>query len=183
MITCNSSDIMYTLRISTRARNMRISIHPEGSCVVTVPHGISETTADRFVERHAAWIQNKLDVVKKSEGKIGPKGTRKEYMQHKESARERAAERMAYFNTFYNFSWNKISIRNQKSRWGSCSKKGNINFNFKIAFLPEHLADYIIVHELCHLGEFNHSQKFWDLVARTIPNHKALRHELKTLRR
>lgn len=72
-----------------------------------------------------------------------------------------------------------MAIRNQKSRWGSCSTKGNLNFNYKLAIIPSHLADYVIVHELCHLGEFNHSQKFWDLVAKTMPGYKEMRNELK----
>lgn len=79
----------------------------------------------------------------------------------------------------YTFSYKKISIKNVSSRWGSCSRKGNLNFNFRLALLPPELADYIIVHELCHLGEFNHSKKFWDLVALTIPNWQKLRNGLK----
>ena len=86
---------------------------------------------------------------------------------------------MGYFNGVYKFKFNKVNIRNQKTRWGSCSAKGNINFNYKIALLPERLADYIIVHELCHLGEFNHSRKFWDLVVEAIPDHREIRSELK----
>jgi predicted metal-dependent hydrolase len=91
--------------------------------------------------------------------------------------------RIAYFNKIYNAPINKITIRNQKSRWGSCSTKGNLNFNYKIIYLPPELADYIIVHELCHLKEFNHSKKFWDLVAHTIPHHLELRHNLKKIAR
>jgi len=84
-----------------------------------------------------------------------------------------------YFNAMYGLRCNRITIRNQKTRWGSCSRKGNLNFNYKIALLPQRLADYIIVHELCHLGEFNHSRKFWALVAQTMPDHVDLRKELK----
>lgn len=90
-----------------------------------------------------------------------------------------AHARVAHFNSFYGFSVGRISIRDTKTRWGSCSKRGNLNFNYKILFLPAHLADYIVVHELCHLQEFNHSQNFWALVAKIFPNHKAMRAELK----
>lgn len=83
------------------------------------------------------------------------------------------------FNAVYNFKVGRVSIRNQRSRWGSCSRLGNLNFNFKIALLPEPLVDYLIVHELCHLGEFNHSPRFWDLVAHTIPDYRAKRRALK----
>ncbi|MCU0660293.1 MAG: M48 family metallopeptidase [Candidatus Pacebacteria bacterium] len=86
---------------------------------------------------------------------------------------------MAKFNKVYKFKFNKVSIKNQKTRWGSCSKRGNLNFNYKIALLPEKLAEYVVVHELCHLGQFNHSQKFWNLVAKTMPDYLDIKEELK----
>jgi predicted metal-dependent hydrolase len=107
------------------------------------------------------------------------KRVNKQYKENKEKARTIAIERLEYFNTFYNYKWGKIAIRNQKTRWGSCSRRGNLNFNYKIALLPARYSDYIIVHELCHLGEFNHSQNFWNLVARTIPDYKEIRGSLR----
>ena len=101
--------------------------------------------------------------------------SRRNYKKYKEVARLLVLQRIARFNAFYQFNINRVSIKNTKSRWGSCSKKGNLNFNYKIALLPAELADYVIVHELCHLGEFNHSKKFWDLVAKTIPNYLQLK--------
>ena len=87
--------------------------------------------------------------------------------------------RFEYFNKFYSYKWNRIFIKNQKTRWGSCSKRGNLNFNYRIALLPPEAADYIIVHELCHLKEFNHSRNFWKLVEQQIPNYKILHKALK----
>ncbi|MFA6463413.1 MAG: M48 family metallopeptidase [Candidatus Paceibacterota bacterium] len=86
------------------------------------------------------------------------------------------------FNTSYNFTYNSVKIKSTKTRWGSCSSKGNLNFSYKIALLPEHLADYLVVHELCHLGEFNHSENFWNLVEKTIPDFAQRRHELKKIK-
>jgi predicted metal-dependent hydrolase len=100
-------------------------------------------------------------------------------LQYKETARALVHERLEYFNQFYHFIYNDVRIKSHVTRWGSCSSKGNLNFNYKIALLPPELADYIIVHELCHLGEFNHSQKFWDLVGQQIPNYLELRAKLK----
>ncbi len=85
---------------------------------------------------------------------------------------------MAEHNAHYALSFNKVAIRNQRTRWGSCSKKGNLNFHYRITELPESLADYLIVHELCHLAELNHSKKFWALVGETIPDHKVRRKAL-----
>ena len=101
------------------------------------------------------------------------------YKRSKEKTRALVHERLEYFNQFYNFTYNRVAIRDQRSRWGSCSQKGNLNFNYKILFLPPPLQDYIIVHELCHLKEFNHSRRFWALVEQTIPNRQELRQELK----
>jgi predicted metal-dependent hydrolase len=95
-----------------------------------------------------------------------------------EEARALAAARLAHFNTFYNFTYNQVRIRNQKTRWGSCSQKGNLNFTYKLILLSSRLVDYVIVHELCHLEQMNHSPKFWELVSQTIPDYKARRREL-----
>lgn len=108
--------------------------------------------------------------------------SRKSYLENKEQARELVKARVEFFNQSYRFNYNKIFIKNTRSRWGSCSTKRNLNFNYRVVFLPPLLADYIIVHELCHLGEFNHSVKFWNLVARAVPDYRALRAKLKLIR-
>lgn len=102
----------------------------------------------------------------------------REYLKHKEEARRLVKEKLEYFNTFYNFNYGRIAIKNHKRRWGSCSEKGNLNFNYRIVFLPSHLQNYLIVHELSHLGEFNHSPAFWSLVAKVLPDWQKSRKEL-----
>lgn len=102
-----------------------------------------------------------------------------EFSQYKEKARKLVEEKIAKWNAVYNFKYNRISIKNQRTRWGSCSKKGNLNFNYKLALIPTHLAEYIVVHELCHLKEFNHSKNFWDLVTKAVPDYRECRKELK----
>jgi hypothetical protein len=100
---------------------------------------------------------------------------------NRETARIFVENRISYFNNFYNFEINRIAIKNQRRRWGSCSSKANLNFNYKIIFLEPQFSDYLIVHELCHLKEFNHSPKFWNLVEKTIPNYKEINHKLRRL--
>ncbi len=104
---------------------------------------------------------------------------KKKYKEHKESARVLVCALLEKWNEQYQLSWNKVAIRNQSSRWGSCSSKKNLNFSYKIVFLSERLAEYLVVHELCHLKEFNHSQIFWDMVSVTIPDYKERREELR----
>jgi hypothetical protein len=109
-----------------------------------------------------------------------PPAKRGDYARYKQQALALARARVAYWNTQYGYAVNSIGIRNQKTRWGSCSAKGNLNFNYKIALLPQAHADYIIVHELCHLKEMNHSPKFWKLVEKTVLDYKLLRKQLRT---
>ena len=107
------------------------------------------------------------------------KGSKSEYLKYKDQALILVKNKLEHFNQFYNFKYNKVTIRNQSTRWGSCSRRGNINFNYKLALLPESLTDYVVVHELCHIGEFNHSKDFWNLVAKTMPDYKERRQELR----
>ena len=107
----------------------------------------------------------------------------KHYQNHKETARALVHERLRHYNQYYQLPYNRVAIRNQRRCWGSCSSLKNLNFNYKILFLPEHLADYIIVHELCHLREMNHGKNFWNLVAEQIPDYDTRRKELRVLER
>lgn len=105
--------------------------------------------------------------------------SKKAFVEHQAKALVIVTDRVAHFNKVYGFKVVTIRIKNQTTRWGSCSKKGNLNFNFRLVHLPSELIDYLVVHELCHLGQFNHSAAFWDLVAQTVPNHAKLRQRLK----
>ena len=109
-------------------------------------------------------------------------GNRRDYLKNREAARALVHERVSHWRAAYGFTVRKIAIRNQLTRWGSCSKNGNLNFNYRIVRLPPHLADYLIVHELCHLKEFNHSKAFWKLVQMTIPDFRKARKELKAVK-
>lgn len=99
-----------------------------------------------------------------------------------ERVRELVHNRLSYFAPLYDVVYKKVAIRDQKTRWGSCSARGNLNFNYRIVDLTLEQADYIIVHELCHLREMNHSDRFWGLVERQIPDWKRLRNEIKAIR-
>jgi predicted metal-dependent hydrolase len=164
-------------------KNLRITITREGLIRISKPRHISISQIEAFILSKSSWINHHLERIKSAPIKPipTPKLTRKDYLQHKATALKLAIEKLALYNTHYKLSYKNISIKNTKTRWGSCSKWGNLNFNYKIALIPEHLADYIIVHELCHLGQFNHSKKFWDLVAETIPDYKDRVRELKKI--
>ena len=106
----------------------------------------------------------------------------KAYKIQVEATRALVLERTEYWSEVYGITFGKVAIRKQKSRWGSCSSIGNLNFNYRLGFLPFELMDYIVVHELCHIPQQNHSKAFWDLVAHAYPNWKQLRKALESYR-
>jgi len=186
---CQNSDnpLKYTIKKSRRAKRMRISVNCLGEVKVIAPVALNIGFVEKFVEKQKEWIKSKVDYyknhpVKSFFQKIAlSKHTKKEFKENKEKISAIIKEKIDYFNNHYNFAFNRIFIKNQKSRWGSCSKTGNLNFNYKMNFLPEKFQDYIIVHELCHLKEFNHSANFWNLVAEKIPDYKEIRQNLRRL--
>lgn len=101
------------------------------------------------------------------------------YLAHKEEARTIILARLQYWSSVTGYQYNKVAIRNQKSRWGSCSESGNLNFSYKLIFLPPSIMDYIIMHELCHTQVLNHSKDFWRLVGVFLPDYK---NQIKALR-
>lgn len=173
----------YILQRRKNSLSMRISVHHDGRVVVSAPLLVPKIIIDRFVNSKSSWIEKKVnDFLAKPipAGKLLLKKLgKKEYKRDKDRAKSFILERIEYYNKDQRFSFNKISIKNQSSRWGSCSKNKNLNFSFKLLYLPLELADYVIVHELCHLLELNHSKAFWDLVAEILPQYKALRKRLK----
>lgn len=171
--------IEYTVRRSMRSRSVTISVTGEGELRVSYPMRVPSAIAQAFLQKKADWILRKMDQVReKMSDKNVIRLLRSDIPRLKEATRTLVEARLKYFNQFYDFTYNRISIRNQKSRWGSCSRKKNLNFNYKIAALPPELADYIVVHELCHLGELNHSRSFWNLVAKVIPDWNERRRKL-----
>ena len=126
-------------------------------------------------------FMTRLRIVRRRIRRKTLKSHRNTYLMQRESARTLIHQKLAEHNQHYNLKWEKVFIKNLKSRWGSCSRKGNLNFHYRIAFLPESLLDYVVVHEICHLQNFDHSKEFWDLVALRIPNHKECRKSLRMM--
>jgi len=183
-LTLNNKNIFYTVRKHPRAKRMLLRVGEGGRLIVTTPLRTPHFLITAMLRLNASVIIARVTQFPERTvaARISRKAAREHYEMHKEKARELATARLAALNLRYGFAYKRVSIRNQKTRWGSCSKKGNLNFSYKIALMPAHLADYIIAHELCHLGAFDHSPAFWDLVAQTVPDHKAARRELRNFR-
>jgi len=153
--------------------------------VATIPDNFSENILEKFISQKIDWILRKTEYFRlrneKNKGRVPLKSSQRDYKKYKEKALALAKNRLQLYNQFYGFKYKKISIRNQKTRWGSCSRNGHLSFNYKIALISRNLSNYIIVHELCHLGEFNHSPRFWNLVEKTIPDCRKLRKEVRMI--
>jgi predicted metal-dependent hydrolase len=131
-----------------------------------------------FTRKHKLIFENnELRIVSPQGSKIDLKKLYEIWL--KNFAKRYLPERAYQLAGKYGFIINKVSVRNQKTRWGSCSARGNLSFNYNLVQYRKEIIDYVIVHELCHRKEMNHSKKFWLLVEKLCPDYKLLRKELK----
>lgn len=174
------NQIEYSVRVSARAKSLRIAVYPDSRVVVTLPRRYRNVPVQKFIDNKRDWILKSLSKFKNFDPSKLLKSGKRDYASRKIEALALAKTKVEYWSKIYNISYKTVTVRNQKTRWGSASRKGNLNFNYNIVKLPENLVDYLVVHELCHIQEFNHSKNFWQLVGQQIGDYKALRRELKT---
>ena len=178
-IILNGQETSYIFRRYKLSRKLKLIVQSDATIVVSAPMRFSEKRAEKFMHEKADWLLERIKFFEKQNDNKLIKTTRADYLKRKEKVRKIISQKLKEFNEHYNFAYKRVSVRNQKTRWGSCSKDGNLNFNYRLIYLPDKLFDYVIVHELCHLKEMNHSIRFWNLVAKTVPDYKAIRRELK----
>jgi predicted metal-dependent hydrolase len=157
------------IKKSTRASRVRLTVRRDGTVLLTQPLHMSIETVLQFARQKEDWIARAIAYYKKADLLLLPKPSKRDYEKYKREAKLLVLEKLRILNEHYHFEFKKVSIKNQKSRWGSCSHEKNLNFSYRIIFLPEHLQDYLIVHELCHTKVLNHSRDFWNLVKEKIP--------------
>ena len=162
--------------IKSDRKTIAIQIKADGQVVVRCPKRMRIEEARRFVESKANWIEKHLA---KRPAQDVAKYTPKEIGQLREQARKLVTDRVKYYAPIIGVTYNKIAIRTQHTRWGSCSSKGNLNFNCLLALVPPEVLDYVVVHELCHRKELNHSACFWSEVEKVLPNYNVHRKWLK----
>ncbi len=223
----SGAPVPYVLRISARARMVRLVIRPETGLEVVAPRGTPQSRIEQVLAEKARWIAATLDRMAREtaaypraqliDGAIlpfagreislalragAPSGryratldgdtltlyvaeTRHETIRRALEAWYRLqagaifVEHLAACNAGYGFAYGRVAIKEQKSRWGSCSRKGNLNFNWRLLLAPLPVLDYVVVHELCHLRELNHSPRFWSLVAQRCPDYASQRRWLR----
>jgi predicted metal-dependent hydrolase len=165
-----------------RARRYVISVRDDGSVRVTVPRWGSKREAARFAARQRAWIEKQrrraeLDRLRRPEVE-----NRAEVAALRTRAARELPARLRELAARHHLTVARISIRNQKWRWGSCSRDGHVCLNWRLVTMPDHVRDYVIIHELMHLKRMDHSPRFWKLVAAACPDYQAARAWLRTYR-
>ncbi len=149
-ININGQIINYQSNPSKKSKHIRLAIDRTGSVVLTFPFRMNLAEAEKFLIAKSNWVLKKLSHLAKKEVLTPDKINRADIRHYKQQAKNLILQKVAKFNQFYNFAAGNIAIRNKKTSWGSCSKKGNLSFNYRLIFLPPELIDYVIVHELCH---------------------------------
>ena len=172
--------VEYTIIRSSR-RTMSIEIKPDGQMLVRIPRRVSDAEAKRFVESKADWIKKTLIKIEERMEANPPaeKFTETEMKILKKRAKKEIPILVDYYAPLIGVDYGRISIRAQKTLWGSCTAEGNLNINCLLILLPERVMRYVVVHELCHRKEMNHSNRFWAEVGKILPDYRALRKQLK----
>lgn len=167
----------YTLIRSTR-KTVALMINEDGTVIVRAPNRMAKREIESFVRRHRLWIENHQRELAEARQKKKVL-TEQERQQGIEDAKTLIPRRAAYYAGRMGVSYGRITIREQKTRWGSCSNKGNLNFNWKLALMPPEILDYVVVHELAHRREMNHSPRFWAEVEAILPDYRERRQKLR----
>lgn len=165
--------------IRSARRSMSLQIQEDGSVVIRVPFAVTAAEAMGFAKNHENWIvENHNKMIENLEAVNTY--TKNEIEAYKKNLRPVLEHRVAYYAGVMGVHYGRISIRDQKTRWGSCSANGNLNFNWKLILMPEEILDYVVVHELAHRLEMNHSARFWAQVEQVLPDYKNRRSWLKS---
>ena len=177
------AEIEYQLIRSAR-KTVAIQINRQGEVVVRAPRRCPKSYIDAFVEEKQTWIRRKLEDVRRQEAEreqvrsregnhafLLP-GTAAEEVVYRAQAADIFARKAAYYAARMGVTFNKITIRDQKTRWGSCSSNGNLNFNWRLVLAPVPVLDYVVIHELAHRREMNHSSRFWEIVGEMMPDYQ-----------
>lgn len=162
--------------IRSHRRSIAVEIRPDLRVVVRAPLSMGEVAIRRFVQEKAPWIEKHLAAM---QAQTAPPLSPEEVKTLMAAAREDIPDRVSRYARDMGLTVGRITIRRQKTRWGSCSSKGNLNFNCLLMLCPPDIRDYVVVHELCHLRELNHSPAFWAQVQAVMPDYARRRQWLR----
>lgn len=186
-IVINGIKIEYKIIRMVR-KTLALNLEKDGIIIAKAPRSLSKHIILDFMDSKRSWILEQYTKRKDSRsrhvdfvvgetisyigGELRIDNIEQARIFLKKQARLEINKRVAYYSVIMGVSYHKIAIREQKTRWGSCSSKGNLNFNWKLILMPEYILNYVIIHELAHLIEMNHSQRFWNQVENFCPLYK-----------
>lgn len=163
--------------IKSNRRTIELKICTDGHLQVRAPHYMTDAAIADFLNKKSEWIARHQTRIKERQQKkaqeppvqqLSPQDIRA----LADQAMKVIPDRVRFYAEKIGVDYGRVTIRNQKTRWGSCSAKGNLNFNCLLMLTPEDVQDYVVIHELCHRKEMNHSPKFWSEVAKIMPDYK-----------
>ena len=160
------------------ARRYVICVRPDGSVRVTVPRWGSRRHAELFAEQHHHWIERQRAQLRTS-AQHRPTYTPEAIRAFRRRAAQELPERLRRLAEHHGLTVARISVRNQRSRWGSCSPTGHISLNWRLVLMPDAVREYVLIHELMHLRRLDHSRHFWRLVAHACPGYEQARRWLR----
>lgn len=165
--------------IRSNRKTMSIEITKEAEVLVRAPYRMPNSEIQRFLNDKADWVEKHIEKARTAKQDIRERLTEEQIRELADKAMEVLPKRVAYFANVMGVTYGRITIRNQKTLWGSCSSKGNLNFNCMLMKTPPEIQDYVVVHELCHRREMNHSKSFWAEVEKVLPDYRERRKWLK----
>ena len=169
-------NIPYEIIRSSR-RTLSLQITADGRVLARCPRQMSQARVEAFIREKEGWIRSHLEAIERRPRL--PPLTEEELAALVREAKTRIPQRLQYFAPRVGVTYGRVTIRMQKTRWGSCSVPGNLNFNALLLLAPPEVLDYVVVHELCHRKEMNHSPAFWHQVERVLPDYKVRMQWLK----
>lgn len=182
-VTLESAGQSIRIRRRRGLRTLRIAVASDGRVTVSAAKLVPIFLIKRFVIQQRAWIeaaQERFRLAGRSP-RLSGEERRRRFIEYRDQAARLAEERVRWFSEQQGFHPGPITVRDQRTRWGSCSARGALSFNYRIIFLPARLADYIVAHELCHLHELNHGPRFWHLLENVLPDARLRQEELRQL--
>lgn len=169
--------------IKTNRRTISLQIDENLNIIVRAPLRMKDWEIQKLLQEKSGWIEKhmckQLERQKELEQGTEKVLTAEEIRTLADDAKRYLPERVRLYADQMNVQYGRITIRNQRTRWGSCSVKGNLNFNCLLMLMPPEVIDYVVVHELCHRKEMNHSPKFWQEVEKVLPDYKTPKKWLK----
>lgn len=168
--------------IRSARKSLGLEVRDANTVLARIPTRVSDRELKAFVENHRSWILEKTEVMAEREEKRKSTPAPPPELLSKTDRMKiqlKIGKRVRHYCEIMGVTVGYVTVKNQKTRWGSCSAKGNVNFNYQLAFLPDELLDYVVIHELAHRRHMNHSRAFWAEVEKYCPDYLERREQLK----